>query len=167
MTKLELLMAAGAIAALGGPHALAADASVAQVTRTVDAGSAANPLSSPSLFQVSAENGDATVTVRLGFQRSQETPDGIAFHTFSLGTTSPADTKGKVTPVATLDGLVDNTSIELNYRRLGARGQIGDVNTAMDICRVARARIETKSQTEQDAAQPSTPVLGTPFWHHA
>lgn len=152
MTRFKLLMVAGALTALAGSPAFAEEASVAQVTRTIDAGSAANPLSAPSLFQVSAENGDATVTVRLGFQRSHETPDGFAFHTFSLGATSPADTKGKVSPVATLDGLVDNTSIELNYRRLGARGQVRDVAAAMDICREARARIEAKSQAEQDAA---------------
>jgi thiazole synthase len=35
-----------------------------------------------------------------------------------------------------------------------------------DAVAAGRAAHHAGAMTAQDAAQPSTPVLGTPFWHH-
>jgi thiazole synthase len=35
-----------------------------------------------------------------------------------------------------------------------------------DAVQAGRAARRAGAMTAQDSAQPSTPVLGTPFWHH-
>ena len=35
-----------------------------------------------------------------------------------------------------------------------------------DAVRAGRAAFRSGAMQQQDSAQPSTPVLGTPFWHH-
>jgi thiazole synthase len=37
----------------------------------------------------------------------------------------------------------------------------------MDAVRAGRRAFLAGAMEPQEAAQPSTPVLGTPFWHHA
>ncbi len=58
------------------------------------------------------------------------------------------------------DGVLLNTAVALATDPVAMAGAFADAVSAGRAARTAGA------MTAQDAAQPSTPVLGTPFWHH-
>ncbi len=58
------------------------------------------------------------------------------------------------------DGVLLNTAVALARDPIGMAGAFADATAA------GRAAWRAGAITEQDSAQPSTPVLGTPFWHH-
>lgn len=59
------------------------------------------------------------------------------------------------------DGVLLNTAVALAQDPVAMAGAFaGAVQAGRDAYR-------SGAMAEQDAAQPSTPVLGTPFWHHA
>ncbi|SFE76782.1 thiazole synthase [Paracidovorax wautersii] len=58
------------------------------------------------------------------------------------------------------DGVLLNTAVALASDPVAMAGAFADAVAAGRAARTAGA------MTAQDAAQPSTPVLGTPFWHH-
>jgi len=59
------------------------------------------------------------------------------------------------------DGVLLNTAVALAQDPVAMAGAFADAVQAGRSARLAGA------MTAQDSAQPSTPVLGTPFWHHA
>ncbi len=59
------------------------------------------------------------------------------------------------------DAVLLNTAVALAQDPVVMAGAFADATQA------GRAAWLSGAMTEQDAAQPSTPVLGTPFWHHA
>ncbi len=59
------------------------------------------------------------------------------------------------------DGVLLNTAVALAQDPVAMAGAFADAVVA------GRAAHRAGAMTAQDAAQPSTPVLGTPFWHHA
>jgi thiazole synthase len=59
------------------------------------------------------------------------------------------------------DGVLLNTAVALAQDPVAMAGAFADAVAA------GRAAHRAGAMTAQDAAQPSTPVLGTPFWHHA
>lgn len=59
------------------------------------------------------------------------------------------------------DAVLLNTAVALAQDPVAMAGAFADATQA------GRAAWLSGAMTEQDAAQPSTPVLGTPFWHHA
>mgnify|MGYP001627139631 CR=1 FL=1 len=59
------------------------------------------------------------------------------------------------------DAVLLNTAVALAQDPVAMAGAFADAVAA------GRAAWRSGAMTEQDAAQPSTPVLGTPFWHHA
>jgi len=59
------------------------------------------------------------------------------------------------------DGVLLNTAVALARDPVAMAGAFADATAA------GRAAWHAGAITEQDTAQPSTPVLGTPFWHHA
>jgi thiazole synthase len=58
------------------------------------------------------------------------------------------------------DGVLLNTAVALAQDPVAMAGAFADAVQAGRCARRAGA------MDEQHAAQPSTPVLGTPFWHH-
>ncbi len=58
------------------------------------------------------------------------------------------------------DGVLLNTAVALATDPVQMAGAFADAVAAGRAARMAGA------MTPQEAAQPSTPVLGTPFWHH-
>ncbi len=58
------------------------------------------------------------------------------------------------------DGVLLNTAVALAQDPVAMAGAFAD---AVQAGRTAR---QAGAMSAQDAAQPSTPVLGTPFWHH-
>jgi thiazole synthase len=59
------------------------------------------------------------------------------------------------------DGVLLNTAVALAQDPVAMAGAFAAATQA------GRAAFLSGAMTAQDAAQPSTPVLGTPFWHHA
>ncbi|RZM02786.1 MAG: thiazole synthase [Variovorax sp.] len=59
------------------------------------------------------------------------------------------------------DGVLLNTAVALAQDPVAMAGAFADAVAA------GRAAHHAGAMTAQDAARPSTPVLGTPFWHHA
>ena len=59
------------------------------------------------------------------------------------------------------DGVLLNTAVALAHDPVAMAGAFADAVSA------GRAAFVAGAMAEQDNAQPSTPVLGTPFWHHA
>ncbi len=59
------------------------------------------------------------------------------------------------------DGVLLNTAVALSSTPVSMAGAFADAVAA------GRAAYLAGAMLAQDAAQPSTPVLGTPFWHHA
>jgi thiazole synthase len=59
------------------------------------------------------------------------------------------------------DAVLLNTAVALAQDPVAMAGAFADATQA------GRTAFLSGAMTEQDAAQPSTPVLGTPFWHHA
>ncbi len=59
------------------------------------------------------------------------------------------------------DGVLLNTAVALAQDPVVMAGAFAAATQA------GRDAFRSGAMTEQDAAQPSTPVLGTPFWHHA
>ena len=59
------------------------------------------------------------------------------------------------------DGVLLNTAVALAQDPVAMAGAFADATAA------GRAAWRAGAMAAQDAAQPSTPVLGTPFWHHA
>lgn len=59
------------------------------------------------------------------------------------------------------DAVLLNTAVALAQDPVAMAGAFADATQA------GRDAWLSGAMTEQDAAQPSTPVLGTPFWHHA
>ena len=59
------------------------------------------------------------------------------------------------------DGVLLNTAVALAQDPVAMAGAFAAATQA------GRDAFHSGAMTEQDAAQPSTPVLGTPFWHHA
>jgi thiazole synthase len=59
------------------------------------------------------------------------------------------------------DGVLLNTAVALAQDPVAMAGAFADAVDA------GRAAHRAGAMTAQDAARPSTPVLGTPFWHHA
>ncbi|WP_038215937.1 thiazole synthase [Xenophilus azovorans] len=59
------------------------------------------------------------------------------------------------------DGVLLNTAVALAQDPVAMAGAFADAVRAGRAARLAGA------MSTSDAAQPSTPVLGTPFWHHA
>jgi thiazole synthase len=59
------------------------------------------------------------------------------------------------------DGVLLNTAVALAQDPVAMAGAFADAVNA------GRAAYLAGAMTAQEAAQPSTPVLGTPFWHHA
>ncbi|WP_399678022.1 thiazole synthase [Xenophilus sp.] len=59
------------------------------------------------------------------------------------------------------DGVLLNTAVALAQDPVAMAGAFADAVRAGRAARLAGA------MSASDAAQPSTPVLGTPFWHHA
>ena len=58
------------------------------------------------------------------------------------------------------DGVLLNTAVALAQDPVGMAGAFADAVQA------GRSAYRCGAMSEQHAAQPSTPVLGTPFWHH-
>ncbi len=58
------------------------------------------------------------------------------------------------------DGVLLNTAVALAQDPVGMAGAFADAVQA------GRSAFHAGAMGEQQAAQPSTPVLGTPFWHH-
>lgn len=59
------------------------------------------------------------------------------------------------------DGVLLNTAVALAQDPIGMAGAFADAVHA------GRSAYRAGAMQPQQAAQPSTPVLGTPFWHHA
>jgi thiazole synthase len=59
------------------------------------------------------------------------------------------------------DGVLLNTAVALAQNPVGMAGAFADAVQA------GRSAHHAGAMGEQQAAQPSTPVLGTPFWHHS
>jgi thiazole synthase len=59
------------------------------------------------------------------------------------------------------DGVLLNTAVAL------ARDPVAMAQAFAQAVKAGRSAFLAGAMTPQDAAQPSTPVLGTPFWHHA
>ncbi len=59
------------------------------------------------------------------------------------------------------DGVLLNTAVALAQDPVAMAGAFADAVAA------GRAAYLAGAMSAQEAAQPSTPVLGTPFWHHA
>lgn len=59
------------------------------------------------------------------------------------------------------DGVLLNTAVALSQDPVAMAGAFADATHA------GRAGWHAGTMAEQQSAQPSTPVLGTPFWHHA
>jgi len=59
------------------------------------------------------------------------------------------------------DGVLLNTAVALAQDPVAMAGAFADAVQA------GRAARHAGAMAAQDSAQPSTPVLGTPFWHHA
>ena len=59
------------------------------------------------------------------------------------------------------DGVLLNTAVALAQDPVVMAGAFAAATQA------GRDAFLSGTMSEQDAAQPSTPVLGTPFWHHA
>ncbi|WP_225781412.1 thiazole synthase [Xenophilus sp. Marseille-Q4582] len=59
------------------------------------------------------------------------------------------------------DGVLLNTAVALAQDPVAMAGAFADAVQA------GRAARQAGAMQAQDSAQPSTPVLGTPFWHHA
>ena len=59
------------------------------------------------------------------------------------------------------DAVLLNTAVALAQDPVGMAGAFADA-----VC-AGRNAFLAGAMTPQEAAQPSTPVLGTPFWHHA
>lgn len=59
------------------------------------------------------------------------------------------------------DGVLLNTAVALAQNPVAMAGAFAAATQA------GRDAFRSGTMTEQDAAQPSTPVLGTPFWHNA
>ena len=59
------------------------------------------------------------------------------------------------------DGVLLNTAVAL------AQDPVVMAAAFAAATQAGRDAFRSGAMTEQDAAQPSTPVLGTPFWHHA
>ena len=59
------------------------------------------------------------------------------------------------------DGVLLNTAVALAQHPVAMAGAFADAVQA------GRSAYLSGAMQAQDAAQPSTPVLGTPFWHHA
>ena len=59
------------------------------------------------------------------------------------------------------DAVLLNTAVAL------AREPVAMAGAFADAVRAGRTAFLAGAMTAQDVAQPSTPVLGTPFWHHA
>ncbi|MFT4242449.1 MAG: thiazole synthase [Acidovorax sp.] len=58
------------------------------------------------------------------------------------------------------DGVLLNTAVALSQDPVAMAGAFADAVGA------GRAAYQAGAMAQHDAAQPSTPVLGTPFWHH-
>jgi thiazole synthase len=58
------------------------------------------------------------------------------------------------------DGVLLNTAVALAQDPVAMAGAFAAATQA------GRDAFQSGAMAEQDAAQPSTPVLGTPFWHH-
>lgn len=58
------------------------------------------------------------------------------------------------------DGVLLNTAVALSQDPVAMAGAFADATHA------GRAAWHAGAMAEQQSAQPSTPVLGTPFWHH-
>jgi thiazole synthase len=58
------------------------------------------------------------------------------------------------------DGVLLNTAVALAQDPVAMAGAFADAVQA------GRSAHRAGAMTAQDSAQPSTPVLGTPFWHH-
>jgi thiazole synthase len=58
------------------------------------------------------------------------------------------------------DGVLLNTAVAL------ARNPVDMAGAFADAVQAGRSAYHAGAMVEQQAAQPSTPVLGTPFWHH-
>jgi len=58
------------------------------------------------------------------------------------------------------DGVLLNTAVALAQDPVAMAGAFAAATQA------GRDAFRSGAMSEQDAAQPSTPVLGTPFWHH-
>lgn len=58
------------------------------------------------------------------------------------------------------DGVLLNTAVALSQEPIAMAGAFADAVQA------GRSAYRAGAMTAQQAAQPSTPVLGTPFWHH-
>ena len=59
------------------------------------------------------------------------------------------------------DGVLLNTAVAL------AQDPVAMAGAFADAVRAGRSAHLAGAMAEQTAAQPSTPTLGTPFWHHA
>ena len=59
------------------------------------------------------------------------------------------------------DAVLLNTAVAL------ARNPVAMAQAFADAVRAGRGAFLAGAMAEQHAAQASTPVLGTPFWHHA
>jgi thiazole synthase len=59
------------------------------------------------------------------------------------------------------DGVLLNTAVAL------ARDPVAMAQAFAHAVKAGRSAFLAGAMTPQDAAQPSTPVLGTPFWHHS
>jgi thiazole synthase len=59
------------------------------------------------------------------------------------------------------DAVLLNTAVALSQDPVAMAGAFADAVKA------GRSAFLAGAMTPQDSAQPSTPVLGTPFWHHA
>ncbi|WP_101049022.1 thiazole synthase [Macromonas nakdongensis] len=59
------------------------------------------------------------------------------------------------------DAVLLNTAVALSQHPVAMAGAFADA------VRAGRSAFLAGAMSAQDSAQPSTPVLGTPFWHHA
>ena len=59
------------------------------------------------------------------------------------------------------DGVLLNTAVAL------AQDPVARAGAFADAVQAGRSAHHAGAMAAQDSAQPSTPVLGTPFWHHA
>ena len=59
------------------------------------------------------------------------------------------------------DAVLLNTAVAL------AQAPVDMAGAFADAVRAGRAAYRSGAMQPQDSAQPSTPVMGTPFWHHS
>lgn len=142
--------------AASGVAALDAAASVA------GSHSLADPVSPSAGFELTSQQGDSNVTLKLSSSIS-----GIENSSMSLTVEAPIAKKGKTTTLGSLDGLKDATTVELKLTRVVVHGIVTDHAAQKAFCRTVlteRYLAKDKKNKAEDVeckADFAKPHLGT------